>query len=95
MKPLEEAVTKAKAVLSNATASLEEFKSATEAITQASHTLSAKLYESSKGSGGAGGGTGGDGGGGAGGASGSGTEGGGETKADGEDVIDADYKDVN
>jgi molecular chaperone DnaK len=89
---LQEAIDGAKKVLANAAASGDELKASVDAITKASHTVSSKLYEKSKASGG--GGTGGEsgGGGGAGGAGGaSGTEG----KADGEDVIDADYKDVN
>ncbi len=87
---LQEAIDKAKAVLANQAASGEELKTATDAITKASHSVSQKLYEKSKASGGGDGGGSGGGGGasGAGGAEGS-------SKPDGEDVIDADYKDVN
>lgn len=91
-KPLQASLDEAKKVLANATAKSEELKSALDTLTAASHTVSGKLYEKSKASGGGGGGTGGGegGGGGAGGASGT------ETKTgEGEDVIDADYKDVN
>src|SRR5262249_1859465 len=96
IKPLQAAVDEAKKVLANATAKAEELKTALDTLTAASHAVSGKLYEKSKASGGGeGGGTGGGGtgGGGAGGTGGAGPDGGG--KADGEDVIDADYKDVN
>lgn len=83
--PLQEAITKAKAVLANTSASADEFKASVDAITKASHAISAKLYEKSKASGGGEGG----------GSGGPTDDGGGEKKADGEDVIDADYKDVN
>lgn len=92
IQPLQAAIDKAKGVLSNASASAEEFKSALEGITSASHTVSSKLYEKSKAAG-AGGAAGEAGAGAAGGATGAGT---GDGKASsGDDVIDADYKDVN
>lgn len=87
-QPLQAAVDQAKKVLANVSASSDELKSQLDALTAASHAVSGKLYEASKGAGGPGG----AGGGGAGGAS--GAEGSAEKK-DGEDVIDADYKDVN
>ena len=88
VKPLQAAIEEAKKVLAKADASADEFKTALDALTAASHAASGKLYEKSKSSGG----TGGDGSVGGGGAPGAG---GTEGKADGEDVIDADYKDVN
>ncbi len=84
VKPLQDAIEKGKVVLQNANASSDELKSAVDAITSASHGVSAKLYEKTKAEGGAPGG-------------GAGPQGSGEAsseKTDG-DVIDADYKDVN
>lgn len=75
--PLQEAIDKGKALLSNPDAVAMDLAAAAEKITAASHAISAKLYETSQKSGG------------------SGVT---ETKADGkkdDDVIDADYKDVN
>lgn len=88
IKPLESAIEEAKKVLANTSAKAEEFKTALDALTAASHAASGKLYEKSKaGSPGDGAGPG------AAGASGAaGTEG---KTGEGEDVIDADYKDVN
>ena len=95
--PLTASIEKAKAVLANAAATAEEFKTALDALTSASHSISSKLYEKTKASGAAGGpggstepdgSGGGSGPGGAGNATGSGEK-------SGEDVIDADYKDVN
>ena len=83
-KPLQAAIDEAKKVLAKTDATADQFKSALDALTTASHGVSGKLYEKSKPEGGAPGGDCA-----AGGASGS------EGKADGEDVIDADYKDVN
>ncbi len=84
IKPLQEQIDKAKAVLNNAAASADELKSALDALTSASHTISAKLYEKTKASADTGGG----------GAAGGGTAGDqGNGKSDG-DVIDAEYKDV-
>jgi molecular chaperone DnaK len=83
IKPVEEAITKAKTVLANTAASADELKTALDALTNASHGMSAKLYEKSKGQPGAEGAA--------------GTPGTGEAQAKGEggdDVIDADYKDV-
>ena len=85
-QPLQAAIDEAKKVLANAAASSDELKAGEDTLTKASHSVSAKLYEKSKGAGG--GDNGGGDGGGAGGA------GGAEGKS-GEDVIDADYKDVN
>ncbi|MGE0527877.1 MAG: molecular chaperone DnaK, partial [Bdellovibrionales bacterium] len=94
IKPLQEAVDAGKSVLQNASATIEEVKSALDKVTAASHAVSSKLYDQSKGAAG----------GAAGGASGSGGQsgqsssqaggGGTDEKSSGEDVIDADYKDV-
>ncbi len=81
--PLQTAIDQAKAVLTKTTATAEEFKSSLDSLTAASHAASGKLYEKSKASGQAPDAPPG--------AEGAKTEG----KADGEDVIDADYKDVN
>lgn len=82
--PLQTAIDKAKTVLANTSASVEDLKSNLEALTTASHGISSKLYEKSK----------------------PGPEGaqasadpgagapGGEGKS-GDDVIDAEFKDVN
>jgi molecular chaperone DnaK len=90
VKALETAITDAKAVLSNANATADQLKASLDTLTAASHTASGKLYEKSKGAGGP------EGGGAAPGSEGAGTASG-EAKsgANGEDVIDADYKDVN
>jgi molecular chaperone DnaK len=90
VKPLQTAIDDAKKVLANQSAKAEEFKTSLDALTAASHAVSGKLYEKTKASGG-GDGTGSGGAGGAGGAGAGGAEG----KTEGEDVIDADYKDVN
>jgi molecular chaperone DnaK len=87
VKPLQAALDEAKKVLANTAAGADELKSQLDALTAASHAVSGKLYEASKASPGAG--PTGDAGAGAGSAAGE------EKKADGEDVIDADYKDVN
>ena len=85
-QPLQQAIDKAKTTLGNASASAEDLKAGFDALTTASHAISAKLYESAKaqpdapgdasGAGHAAGGP------------------GGEAKS-GDDVIDADFKDVN
>ncbi len=86
-KTLQEAIDKAKTVLAKTDADAADFNTALDAITKASHAVSSKLYETSKGQPGAEG---------AAGAAGATGDGAGTTKgADGEDVIDADYKDVN
>lgn len=81
---LQASIDKAKASLNNTSASSDDLKAALDELTKASHTISAKLYETTKGSGGA---------------TDAGNAGAGEAEAkkgaDGEDVIDADYKDVN
>jgi len=64
-----------------------------DALTTASHAVSAKLYEAQKAGGGGSSGSGGTPGGGAGGQH-TGPEAESSSK-DGDDVIDADYKDVN
>jgi molecular chaperone DnaK len=92
VKPLQAAIDDAKKTLADKAAASDALKASLDALTAASHAVSGKLYEQSKSSGGGGEGTGG--GGGAGGAGGAGA-GGAEGKTEGEDVIDADYKDVN
>jgi molecular chaperone DnaK len=81
---LQASIDKAKVSLNNTSASSDDLKAALDELTKASHTISAKLYETTKGSGGAA-------------DPGAAGAGGTEAKkgADGEDVIDADYKDVN
>ena len=81
-KPLQEAIDKAKATLANTAASADELKAGFEALTTASHAISAKLYEATKADPGA--------------AAPGGPEAqpGAEAKS-GDDVIDADFKDVN
>ncbi len=86
-KSLQTSVDSAKVVLAKAAATAEEFKTALDALTAASHSVSSKLYEANKATGDAGAA-------GAGGAEGAGKTEGGKT-AEGEDVIDADFKDVN
>ncbi|MGE3388225.1 MAG: Hsp70 family protein, partial [Bdellovibrionales bacterium] len=81
-KPLGEAVAKAKLAMNDNNASADALKLAVDELTKASHAVSAKLYEK-KGKGDGGGG----------GAAGGGQASGGGTS--GDDVIDADYKDVN
>lgn len=84
VKSVEEAVKKAKEVLADNAATLEGMKAALEALTNASHTLSSALYNKQK----------------------SGTEGGADagageqasaqnTSGGDDDVIDADFKDVD
>jgi len=92
-KPLQEAIDKAKAALANTSAVAEDLKTALDALTTASHAVSAKLYEAQKAGGGGSSGSGGTPGGGAGGQH-TGPEAESSSK-DGDDVIDADYKDVN
>lgn len=88
VQPLQAAVDKAKGVLANTSASGDDLKAAFDELTQASHGVSSKLYEASKGAPGAGAGD-------ATGAAGAqGSADAGKAK-DGEDVIDADFKDVN
>jgi molecular chaperone DnaK len=97
IKPLEAAVASAKTVLANTSASAEDFNSALDTLTTASHGVSSKLYEKSKAAPGAEGGAGADGGAGGGGAHAHDATGeaGGSGGKGGDDVIDADYKDVN
>ncbi len=82
-KSAQEAVDKARAVLAQASPALAEVKEVLEKLTAASHAVSTKLYEKQKtktsDAGGAGA-----------------SDGEAQAKSkDGEDVIDADYKDVN
>ncbi|NCN41596.1 molecular chaperone DnaK [bacterium] len=83
LKPLNESIASAKKVLENQDAKADVLKKALDELTQASHTFSSKLYEKQKASG-----------------DGAGSEGASasseEPKASGsDDVIDADYKDVD
>ena len=95
IKPLQTAIDDAKKVLANTAAKAEEFKTSLDTLTAASHAVSGKLYEKTKASGEGGAGAGGEAGGGGAGPGGTSGAGGAEGKAEGEDVIDADYKDVN
>lgn len=87
-KTLQDAVADAKKVLENKSASADELKKAFENLQASSHKITAELYKKTAG---------------AGGAQGAGAAGGGDGQADGagsgasgkDDVIDADYKDVN
>ena len=81
-KPLQEAIDKAKTTLANAGASADDLKAGFEALTAASHAISAKLYEASKPGEGQAAPNAGEG------------QPGAEAKS-GDDVIDADFKDVN
>ncbi len=82
---LQASVDKAKASLNNTSASADDLKAALDELTKASHSISAKLYETTKGQPGGDAGA-------AGGAEGSADA---KKGPDGEDVIDADFKDVN
>jgi molecular chaperone DnaK len=87
LNPLQSALEKAKATLQNQAASADELKSALDALTSASHAVSAKLYEKTNaGAAGAGGPQPG--------ADGAQASGGEAGKGD-DEVIEADYKDVN
>lgn len=86
-KSTQEEVDAAKKVLENKDAAVSELKATFEKLQAASHKLTTELYK--KAGGPTGGGEGGGDGGGSGGASGGGADG------KGDDVIDADYKDVN
>lgn len=80
--PVDEAITESKAVLANAAASLEEVNSVLEKLTKVSHDVSSKLYESQKNSGPA--------------DQAPPTPDAEQKSGSGDDdVIDADYKDVN
>jgi molecular chaperone DnaK len=87
VKTVEEALKNAKDALNNTSADVATLKSALEKLTAASHTLSSALYAKQKagGEGAAPGGAGGE----------AGATAGGEKASSDEDVIDADYKDVN
>ena len=80
-KPVEDALEEARRVLNNTTAPGAELKSAYERLTNSSHSLSSLLYEKQKNKAPEGDGS-----------DGSGPDGGSDNK---DDVIDADYKDVN
>lgn len=81
IKPLQEHIASAKKVLENKSASGDELKKSLDELTQASHAFSAKLYEQQKQSGD--------------GAEASANAGGEQKKSGDDDVIDADYKDVD
>lgn len=81
-KAVEDSVASAKTILANTAAEVVDIKAATDDLTKASHTLSSALYDKQK-KGAGGGGAAGD-------AAGAGAGG----KAGGDDVIDADFKDV-
>ncbi|MGE4133155.1 MAG: molecular chaperone DnaK [Bdellovibrionales bacterium] len=83
-KPVEEAMEKARAVLANTSAGLDEYKTALDALTSASHAMSAKLYDKSKAGGPAPDGAPGA----------EASAGGAEEGPKSDDVIDADFKDV-
>jgi molecular chaperone DnaK len=82
LKPLQEAIDASKTALANASAEVEDLKSALEKLTAASHAVSGKLYEAQKGAGTTAGPE-------------AGAKEGPSNGKDGEDVIDADFKDVN
>ena len=81
LKPLNEAIAASKKVLENQEASSDDLKKSLDELTQASHAFSSKLYEQQKASGEA--------------SAEAGSTGGAEAKSGDDDVIDADYKDVN
>ncbi len=91
LKPVEDAVAASKTVLANTSATAEELKSSLDTLTTASHAVSAKLYEKTKGAdaGAAGAGAG------AGASGAAGSNGQDTAGAKNDDVIDADFKDVN
>ncbi|QDK44898.1 molecular chaperone DnaK [Bdellovibrio sp. ZAP7] len=84
VKTANDAIADAKKVLENKGASADELKAAFDKLQSLTHTMTSELYKKQ----GAQGGDAGQGGA-------AGAEAGGEKKADGDDVIDADYKDVN
>lgn len=86
-KPLQESIDKAKEALNSTSAVVEDLKVALERLTTASHQVSSKLYEAQK--------SGGDTGGAGGGQHTTSEAEASSEKKDGDDVIDADYKDVN
>ncbi len=86
--PVDSALSEAKSVLANTTASAEELKEAGDKLNQASHALSQALY-SKKAEGGASSASGDNG------TGGESSEASGSSKGGDDDVIDADYKDVN
>lgn len=85
-KTVEAAIAEAKKVVEDRTKSADELKKAFETLNAATHKMTSELYKQAQGSGGGSNGTGGG-----------EAAGGGEEKKDGkgDDVIDADYKDVN
>lgn len=89
-KPVQAAIDEARKVLNNTTAGAGELKNAYERLTNSSHSLSSLLYEKQKGKSGSSG-SGGD----EGGGSKPGASGGEANSGNKDDVIDADYKDVN
>lgn len=85
LKPLNAAIENSKKVLENQAASVDELKKSLDELTQASHAFSAKLYEQQKAGGGATDGAG---------AAGAEASSEGPKASGDEEVIDADYKDV-
>jgi molecular chaperone DnaK len=84
VKTANDAIADAKKVLENKSASADDLKAAFDKLQSLTHTMTSELYKKQGAQGGDAG---------QGGAPGADT--GGEKKADGDDVIDADYKDVN
>jgi molecular chaperone DnaK len=83
VKTANDAIADAKKVLENKGASADELKAAFDKLQSLTHTMTSELYKKQGGDAGQGGAPGAD------------ASAGGEKKADGDDVIDADYKDVN
>ncbi|MEK2687695.1 molecular chaperone DnaK [Bdellovibrio sp. GT3] len=84
VKTANDAIADAKKVLENKGASADELKAAFDKLQALTHTMTSELYKKQGAQGDAGQG-----------APGADAGAGGEKKADGDDVIDADYKDVN
>jgi len=92
-KPVEDAISKAKKVLENKSAEAAELEAELQALQAASHKITSELYKNA--GAGAAGGPGGAAGASAGGASSGGSAGNAGSTKGNDDVIDADYKDVN
>jgi molecular chaperone DnaK len=90
--PVNELITRAKTLIANQGATAPELKALVDELTKASHGITAKLYERKGAKAGAAGD--GAGAGASGGASGGETAGSSSSSGGGDDVIDADYKDV-
>jgi molecular chaperone DnaK len=81
-EPVKSAIADAKKVLENKTASSTELKSALESLQTVAHKMTEAAYKAGAAQPGADAGA-------------AGAAGGAEAKKDGDDVIDADFKDVN